>query len=159
MNRGATFKNILKHRQHKNHRRKPQDTETLVEKYFTEKFYRLALRKSRCKKTGDFLSVFFKLAQYFCYIQIYIYIYIKTGEQSEGGWDDLQRLSSLELKLFYGKEAMTLQDELRVVNPCGENIFPGTWIIYSSMVQWSLLAKFCCTQRFYKFRSFNHFIY
>lgn len=88
-------------------------------------------------------------------------ISFKTGKlvQAECGWDDLQKLSSLELKLFYGKEAMTLQDELGVVNPCGENIFLGTWIIYSSMVQWSLLVKFCCIQRFHKFRSFNHFIY
>lgn len=74
MNREATFKTILKHGQLKNHRRKPQDTETLVEKYFTEKFYgRLALRKSRCEKTRDFLSILFKLAQYFF---IYKYIYI-----------------------------------------------------------------------------------
>lgn len=60
------------------------------------------------------------MAQYSCYTQMYV----KTGElvKIEGGWDGLQKLSSLELKLFYGKEAMTLQDELRVVNPCGENI-------------------------------------
>lgn len=86
MNRKATFKTILKHGQLENHRRKPQDTETIVEKYFTEKFYgRLALRKSRCEKTRDFLSILFKLAQCFFYTQIYIYI--KTGEhtQAEGG--------------------------------------------------------------------------
>lgn len=85
MNREATFKTILKHGQHKNHRRKTQDTEPLVEKYFTEKFCeRLALKKCKCDKTRGILSLLFKLAQYFCYIQKYI---LRLGElvQAEGG--------------------------------------------------------------------------
>lgn len=73
MKRDVTFKTILEYGQHKNHRRKTQDTEPLVEKYFTVKFYeRLALRKCRCEKTRDFLSILFKMAQYSCYTQIYI---------------------------------------------------------------------------------------
>lgn len=136
MNRDETFKTILKHRQHKSHRRKTQDTEPVGEKHFTEKIYeRLALRKYKCEKTRDFFIHIIWTGTIFL---LYTNISIKTGElvQAEGGWDDLQKLSSLELKLFYGKEAMTLQHELRMVNPYGENIFLGTWIIDSSMVQW-----------------------